>query len=138
MGYPLADPVIGLLITAAILHIVWETGKSVFSRMLDGIDPGIVDDIRYVASKVKGVEEITEIRVRWLGHRLYAEVNIAVDSGISVAEGHKIAVNVRHSLLHGLDYLSNAVVHVDPIGASGEIFHRLNDHSPDAHHINSH
>lgn len=132
LGYPLADPIIGLLITIAILRIVWDAGKSVFSRMLDGVDPRIVDDIRQVVSQVKDVKDITEIRVRWLGHRLYAEVNIAVDSGLSVKEGHEIAVNVRHRMLHGLDYLSNAVVHVDPLGASGEIFHRLPEHEPGA------
>ncbi|HIH73844.1 MAG TPA: cation transporter [Methanosarcina sp.] len=125
LGYPLADPIIGLLITIAILRIVWDAGKSVFSRILDGVDPGVVDDIRYVVGQVEDVKDITEIRVRWLGHRLYAEVNIAVDSGLSVKEGHEIAVNVRHAMLHGLDYLSNAVVHIDPLGASGEIFHRL-------------
>ena len=76
--------------------------------------------------------------MRWLGHRLYAEVNIAVDSGLYVKEGHEIAANVRHNLLHGLDYLLNAVVHVDPLGASGEIFHRLPEHDPDAIHANSH
>lgn len=106
--------------------------------MMDGVDPGIVDDIRQVVSQIKYAKGITEIRVRWLGHRLYAEVNIAVDSGLSVKEGHEIAVNVRHKMLHCLDYISNAFVHVDPLGASGEIFHRLPEHEPDATHVNSH
>ncbi|WP_332881535.1 cation diffusion facilitator family transporter [Methanosarcina horonobensis] len=117
---------------------MWDAGKSVFSRMLDGVDPDIVDEIRQIVSQVKDVKDITEVRVRWLGHRLYAEVNIAVDSGLSVKEGHEIAVNVRHTMLHGLDYLSNAVVHVDPLGASGEIFHRLPEHELNAPHDNSH
>ncbi|WP_440947057.1 cation diffusion facilitator family transporter [Methanosarcina sp. T3] len=132
LGYPLADPIIGLLITVAILRIVREAGKSVFSRMLDGVDPQIVDEIRLVVNQEKEVKDITEVRVRWLGHRLYAEVNIAVESGLSVKEGHEIAVNVRHRMLHGLNYLSNAVVHVDPLGASGETFHRLPGHDPGA------
>ena len=136
IGYPLADPVIGLLITVAILRIVWQAGKSVFSRMLDGVDPVIVDDIRKVVSQVKDVKDITEIRVRWLGHRLHAEVNVAVDSGLSVKEGHEIAVNVRHNLLHSLDYLSNAVVHIDPVGASGEIYHQFPERESDAPHVN--
>ncbi|HOW15862.1 MAG TPA: cation diffusion facilitator family transporter [Methanosarcina sp.] len=138
MGYPLADPIVGILITVAILRMVWEAGKSVFSRILDGVDPDVVDDIRQVVSQVKEVKDITEIRVRWVGHRLYAEVNVAVDSGISVKEGHEIAVNVRHNMLHSLNYLSNAVVHVDPLGASGEIFHRLPEHDHDATHADSH
>jgi cation diffusion facilitator family transporter len=125
LGYPLADPLIGLLITIAILRIVWDAGKSVFSRMLDQVEPEIVDEIRQAVSGVEKVSEVTEVRVRWLGHRLYAEVNIAVDPLLSVAEGHAIAVEVRHRMMHGLGYLSNAVVHVDPLGSSGEAFHQL-------------
>lgn len=122
LGYPIADPLIGLLITIAILRIVWDAGKSIFLRILDGIDPQIVDEIYEIASTVKDVVEVTEIRVRWLGHRLYAEINIAVDSDLSFKEGHEIAIEVRHRLLHGLKYLSNATIHVDPSGLSGETY----------------
>jgi cation diffusion facilitator family transporter len=128
LGYPLADPLIGLLITVAILRIVWDSGKSVFSRMLDGVEPDIVDEIRQVVNKVEKVKDVTEVRVRWLGHRLYAEVNIAVDPLLSVEEGHAIAVEVRHRMMHDLGYLSNVVVHVDPLGSAGESFHRLPEH----------
>jgi divalent metal cation (Fe/Co/Zn/Cd) transporter len=83
-GYPLFDPLVGLIITIAILRIFWDAGKAVFSRMLDGVEPGVVDEIRQVASGVEKVNEVTEVRVRWLGHGLYAELNIAVDSDISI------------------------------------------------------
>ena len=39
LGYPLADPVVGLLITATIFGIVVPSGKSIFTRMLDGAEP---------------------------------------------------------------------------------------------------
>ena len=78
LGYPLADPVVGLLITAAILRIVWESGKSIFTRMLDGVDPEVIDEIRHAVNHTAGVSDISEVRVRWLGHRLHAELNIAV------------------------------------------------------------
>ena len=131
LGYPLADPLIGILITVAILRIVWEAGKSVFSRMLDGVEPEIVDEIRQVISNVEKVDQVTEVRVRWLGHRLYAEVSIAVDPLFSVKEGHAIALEVRHRMMHSLGYLSNVVVHVDPLGSAGEAFHRLSEYEHD-------
>src|SRR5918999_1247291 len=85
LGYPLADPIIGLIIAAAILVIVWQSGKTVFSRLLDGVDPEVVDEIRdAVVHHVEGVEAVTEVRARWLGHRLRAEVNVAVDPSRSV------------------------------------------------------
>lgn len=131
LGYPLADPLVGLLITVAILRIVWDSGKSVFSRMLDGVEPDIVDEILQVIDKIEKAKGATEVRVRWLGHRLYAEVNIAVDPLLSVEEGHAIAVEVRHRMMHDLGYLSNVVVHVDPLGSAGESFHRLPEHEHD-------
>ncbi|MBI5872870.1 MAG: cation transporter [Candidatus Omnitrophica bacterium] len=130
-GFPLADPIVGMLITIAILWIVWDSAKSVFSRLLDGVDPQVVDEIRHAVSHVKGVQDVAEIRVRWLGHRLHAEVNVAVDDHLSVEKGHEIAHEVRHQLLHHLKYLSNATIHIDPTHASGEEHHRIPNHAHD-------
>jgi cation diffusion facilitator family transporter len=129
LGYPLADPLVGLLIAAAILVIVWQSGKAVFTRLLDGVEPGALEEVRHAASHVPGVEEVSEVRARWLGHRLHAEVNVAVDPDLSVAEGHAIAREVNHQLLHHLSYLSGAVVHIDPIQKAGEEHHRIGSHS---------
>ncbi|MBI3950153.1 MAG: cation transporter [Acidobacteria bacterium] len=128
LGYPLADPVVGLLITAAIFRIVGESGKAVFTRLLDGVDPKVIDEITHAVNHTPGVQEVTEVRVRWLGHRLHAELNIAVSPGLSVEDGHEIAKEVRHQLLHHLRYLSNAIIHVDPVNASGEKHHQIAEH----------
>src|SRR5215212_3436167 len=131
LGYPLADPIVGLLIAAAILVIVWQSGKMVFTRLLDGVDPEITDEIRRAASHAQGVEDVSEVRARWLGHRLHAEVNVAVNPELSVEEGHAIAREVNHRLMHELRYLEGAVVHVDPAQESGEDHHRIAEHSHD-------
>jgi len=39
LGVPLADPLVGLLITAAIVRIVWQSSGSIFTRLIDGVDP---------------------------------------------------------------------------------------------------
>jgi len=131
LGYPLADPIVGLLITAAIFRIVWESGKSVFSRLLDGVDPDVIDEIKDAVNHTSGVQDVSEVRVRWLGHRLFAEINVAVNPGLSVERGHEIATDVRHQLLHHLRYLSNATVHIDPVNASGEEYHGFIEHEHD-------
>lgn len=138
MGYPLADPIVGLLITAAIVRIVWDSGKVVFTRLLDGIDPEMIDEIIHAVNHTPGVRDVTEVRVRWLGHRLHAEVNIAVNPELSVKEGHEIATEVQHQLLHHLRYLSNATVHIDPVDVSGEKHHRIVEHIHDGLPVHSH
>ncbi|HET8759609.1 MAG TPA: cation diffusion facilitator family transporter [Nitrospiria bacterium] len=138
LGYPWADPLIGLLITAAILKIVWDSGKAVLVRLLDGVDSEVVEEIRHAIDHVEGVHDVTEVRVRWLGHRMHAEVNVAVDPDLSVTKGHDIAVNVQHELLHHLRYLASATVHVDPWDTSGEHHHRAVDHAHDDLATHSH
>jgi cation diffusion facilitator family transporter len=138
LGYPLADPIVGLLIAAAILGIVWQSGKMVFTRLLDGVDPTVIDEIRHAAGQVEGVEDVSEVRARWLGHRLRAEVNVAVDPELSVSEGHAIAREVNHRLMHELRYLDMAVVHIDSVQEAGEEHHRVDAHSHDGLPYHSH
>jgi len=138
LGVPLADPLVGLLITGAIVQIVWQSGRSIFTRLIDGVDPEVSDEIRHAAEHAPGVREVAEVRVRWLGHRLHAELNLAVDPELSVEEGHAIAVEARHQLLHHLPYLASATLHVDPENASGEIHHRISEHVHDDGVAHSH
>ena len=138
MGYPLADPIVGMLITIAIFGIVVQSGKQVFSRMLDGVDPHVIDEIRLAAKQVTEVKEVTDVRARWLGHRLHAEVNITVPDQMTVSDAHSIAAEVRHQLLHHLTYLSLVVIHIDPEERSGEAHHRIEEHVHDGLPAHSH
>ena len=138
LGFPLADPLVGLLITLAILRIVWDSGKTILTRMLDGVEPELLDEVRHAAEHVEGVREVTEVRLRWLGHWLHAEVNLALDPSLTLAEAHAIAVEARHQLLHHLPFLSNAVIHPDPGGASGELHHGIAEHAHDEWPAHSH
>jgi cation diffusion facilitator family transporter len=138
LGYPLADPIVGFVITIAIFGIVIQSGKHVFTRMLDGVDPHIIDEIRHAAEHVPRVKEVTDVRARWLGHRLHAEVNITVPSQIAVSDAHVIGEEARHRLLHHLQYLSLVVIHVDPEEKSGERYHHIEKHAHDGLPAHSH
>jgi cation diffusion facilitator family transporter len=131
LGFPAADPLIGLVITAMIVGIVWQATKAVFTRLLDGVDPAMLADIRHAVQHTPGVQAVTQVRARWVGHRLHAELNITVNPDLSVAQGHAIATDVRHHLCHHLPHLANAIIHVDPLDASGEEYHRIDEHTHD-------
>lgn len=123
LGYPLADPIVGLIITVAILKILWDSAKPVFQRLLDGVDPEVLDEIDHTVTHIPEVRGINEVRVRWLGHRMHAELNIAVEPDLSVRQGHDIAINVQKELLRHLDYLSGATIHIDPLDSLGSEHH---------------
>ncbi len=130
-GYPIADPLIGLVITAAILGIVWESVKAVLSRMLDGVEPDVIDQVRGTAANVRGVVAVTDVRARWIGHQLRAEVNVAVAPDLTVAASHIIAKEVGHQLQHHLKFLGGTVIHVDPSTETGEAQHHSGPHEHD-------
>jgi cation diffusion facilitator family transporter len=131
LGYPILDPIVSIAICLLILRIGFTSTKSVILRLIDGVDPTFVEQIRSTAKKVMGVLDITEVRIRWLGHRLFADANIAVESNLPVDQAHEIAGRVRHELLHDLHFLSDVIIHVDPINASGEKHHEINEHTHD-------
>jgi cation diffusion facilitator family transporter len=128
LGYPLADPLIGVLITVVIVRIVWQSSATIVVRLLDGVDPAVIGEITHAVQHIPEVCAVTQVRVRWLGHRLHAELNITVPPDLSVAQGHAIATEARHQLLHHVPHLANALIHVDPVDASGEEHHRIATH----------
>lgn len=138
LGFPILDPIVGIVITVLILRILWSAAKIVFLRMLDGVDPTVLDDIRHAVEHVDGVVHTSEVRARWIGHRLHAEVNLSVASDSPIGEAHAVANEARHAVLHQVSYLSNVVVHVDPEDRPGEVFHRVEQHEHDGLQPHSH
>jgi len=116
LGFPLADPIVGLLITVAIFAIVWQSSKAVFTRMLDGVDPTIVDEIRHAAEHVPGVTQVLEAKARWLGHRLHADVGVRVDGAMAVAEADRVAQDLKQQLFAHIPALGVAEVRVSTLG----------------------
>ena len=110
LGYPLADPVVGLLITLTIAGIVWQSAKAVITRTLDGVDPSVTAEIRHSAEHVDGIASVTDARARWIGHELHADVAIAVDEKLSLPAAMVIARNLKTELLSHIPALKTANV----------------------------
>ncbi|GAB3442974.1 cation diffusion facilitator family transporter [Streptomonospora sediminis] len=127
LGFPLADPLIGLAITVAIAFVGYGAARQVGGRLLDAVDPALVQAAEDAAAAVPGVAGVGQVQMRWTGHSLRAELSIRVQAGLSVAEGHGIAHRAEHALLHALPRLATAVVHVEPDrgaqDAHGELAH---------------
>ena len=115
-GFPLADPIIGLLITIAIFGIVWQSAKAVITRSLDGVSPGVVEEIRHATEHVPGIGRLVEVKARWLGHKLNADLTIAVDDSLTVAEANRITVALKDELREHLPPLGLATVQFDTTG----------------------
>lgn len=116
LGFPLADPIIGLLITIAIFAIVWQSSKAVLTRMLDGVEPGIVEEIHHAAEHVRGIEQVAQAQARWIGHRLHADVAIKVADSATAKDVLGITEALRGELFDHLPPLSEANIRLEGEG----------------------
>ncbi len=116
-GWPVADPIIGMVITLVILWVLFGAARDVFRRILDGVDPTLVDVTEHAILDTPGVIGIRGVRLRWIGHELRAEADIEVDPSLSVAAAHTIAHEAEHQLNQHIPRLRQATIHVSPAGA---------------------
>lgn len=133
LGFPLADPIAGLLITVVIATVVYSTSRSVIQRLLDAVDPHVVPAIIEAASSVPGVEAVTDVRARWVGHTMHIAMNIEVDAELTLAKAHAIAEEVRHRLFHNIKGVSEVIIHTDPAGTNEDYHEAMAHHMQEAH-----
>ncbi|MBI4491212.1 MAG: cation diffusion facilitator family transporter [Chloroflexi bacterium] len=128
VGFPLADPLVGLAITATILLVLKGAMVQMWGRLMDASDPRLVERFEREASAVDGVQAVEGLRVRWLGHRLEADLGVVVDGDLPTRDSHAVAEAVRHALFHAEPRLATVVVHVDPCGHAGVDAHTQTRH----------
>jgi cation diffusion facilitator family transporter len=114
LGFPLADPIVGLLITIAILAVLRTAVRDVFRRLLDAVDPELVDAAEAALAAEPGVTAVRSVKMRWIGHRIHADAELDIDPATSLTEAHRIAHEAEHTLTHAVPKLSTALIHAYP------------------------
>ena len=117
LGFPLADPLVGLVITVAIVVILLGAVRDVGRRLLDGVDPELVTRGEDLLAAVPGVAEVLELKMRWIGHRLRSDAVLAVDAGLDVRQGHDVATAASAAMRAAFPELDAVSVHIEPVGA---------------------
>ncbi|KRC65840.1 hypothetical protein ASE12_14385 [Aeromicrobium sp. Root236] len=117
-GFPLADPIVGLLITVAILVVLKGAVTEVFRRLLDGVDPALVDHAEQALLGTPGVLGVDSVRLRWIGHELHAETSVEVNGALDLHAAHDIAHDAEAHLRRDVPKLIRATVHVSPPASS--------------------
>jgi divalent metal cation (Fe/Co/Zn/Cd) transporter len=114
LGFPIVDPIVGLFITVAILFIVKDSATSIWRRMMDSVDPEVVEGIEHVAEEVPQVEAIGAVRARWVGHRVHGELIVRVPPDLSVAEAARVKERLYEATKCTLPKLERLSVETDP------------------------
>ena len=110
LGFRQADPIVGLLISIAILRIVWQSAREIGLRAMDGIEPHVLEQIEQTARQVDGVQTVSEVRARWLGHVIRAELAVSIDPDRPLREATAISDEVEHRLTDQVQHLTQATV----------------------------
>ncbi len=114
LGFRLADPIVGLVITVAILAVLRSAAREVFARLMDAIDPQVLEQVEGVLAGTPGVLAVGEVKARWIGHALRAECEVLVDEGLSVGQAHDVAHDAEARLLREVRRLTTSIVHAGP------------------------
>ncbi|GIM90274.1 cation diffusion facilitator family transporter [Paractinoplanes toevensis] len=123
LGWSWADPVVGLVITVAIAFVLKDAAREVYRRLMDRVDPEIVDRAEEALRAIPGVRDVSGLRLRWIGHRMHAEAAVVVGADLSLLAAHEIAADAEHQLTHHVPRLVSATVHVDPDSHPGGEHH---------------
>ena len=125
-GWPLADPIVGLAISAAILNVLRHAARDIYRRLMDRVDPDLVGQVEHELTPVRGIEAVDRVRIRWIGRELHADADVALDPTLDLAAAHDVLEAARHRLVHRIPRLGDILLHANPAGR------------PDAHDRTNH
>ena len=126
-GWQLADPIVGLAISVIILNVLRHAARDIYRRLMDRVDPDLVDQVEHELTHVRGIQAVDRVRIRWIGHELHADAEVALDPALDLAGAHDVLEDARHRLLHNIPRLGDILLHANPAG-------RPDAHSRTRHH----
>ena len=113
LGFAIADPLAGLLVTVAIIYILATTVGRLVLRMMDAVDPQVIEQITTAAAGVKGVLGVHDVRARWVGRELVAVLHIDCPPDSTLQKAHDTAQAVELAVHQKLPAI-RLDVHMDP------------------------
>ena len=112
IGLPILDPIVGVVIAVAIVGITLNAVRAIWYRMMDAVDPHLVEHVEAHALEVPGVQAIESLRLRWVGHRMYGVMVVRVAADANMQQSQAIAGEIQHQALHIIPQLEELAVQV--------------------------
>jgi cation diffusion facilitator family transporter len=113
IGYPLADPLMGIFITFFIARIGYHILKEASDILVDTVCLD-TSAIRFVVDRVNGVKGCHDIRTRGSMNSVYLDLHVLVDSNLSTEKAHEIADNIEKEIKQEFPAIVDIVVHIEP------------------------
>lgn len=109
LGFPHADPIVGLIISAAIIVLLCGTVRSIGRRLMDGIEPELVDRAQAALAASADVLDVQKLQLRWVGHRLHGAAVVKV-ADTSLSNVDRVIHEAEHRLAEALPNLDDMTI----------------------------
>jgi divalent metal cation (Fe/Co/Zn/Cd) transporter len=87
------------------------TVRSVGRRLMDGIEPELVDRAEHALQHLAEVESVESVRLRWVGHRLHGDALVRT-SATSLAEADHLAEDAEAAVKKRMPNVDEMTVRV--------------------------
>jgi cation diffusion facilitator family transporter len=124
LGFPIVDPIIGILIGIVIVFITWDASKQIWYRLMDAVDPHLVEHAEAVINEHPDVKSIQRLQMRWVGHQLYVETVLQVEGDWTLERMDEFRHHLAHHLEHTLPRLGTITL----------VFTKTHQESPEHSH----
>ncbi len=113
-GYPIIDPIIGLIIGVVILTIVKDATLTLWHRFMDISNLSIVEKIERISVGIEGIANVHNIKTRSSGRCFFAEMHVTVNREFTIEQSHIIMENLQENLHSEFKNLTDVIIHPDP------------------------
>lgn len=93
-----ADPIAALGVALLVIKVSIKLGKETIDVLLDTAPKGMKEMIKNEISKITGVLQITEIRIRPSGAVQYININVGIDPNQSQRTVHTMVHEIRETI----------------------------------------
>lgn len=112
IGLPILDPIVGIVIALAIVGITWNAIKAIWYRLMDAVDPHLVEHVEAHVRGIEAVQAIQSLRLRWVGHRMYGVITVQVAADTTFEQSQAIVRGIQHEARQVIPQLDDMTVQV--------------------------
>jgi cation diffusion facilitator family transporter len=109
-GWGLADPIIGLVISVAIINVLRIAARDIYRRLMDRVEPDVVEGIEHQLHHVEGITDVGRVRARWVGHELHADADVAISGDLALDATNTILDTARLRLTSRVPRLTDVTL----------------------------
>ena len=117
MGFPILDPIVGLIIGLLIIKTAYEIAKENIDNIMGKVpSQELIKRVENIANASANTNTAHNIRIDYFGSYATVTLHIELDGNMTLDESHKIAHKVENDILENIPIIKSALVHTCPLG----------------------